>query len=140
MHPEEIIALIATIRENANKLIIQELKTAGVKGIVPSHGAILKILYMRGTVPMTEMAKLIHRDNSTVTTLTEKLATLQYVSKTKDPFDGRITNLCLTEKGKALQPVFDKISHRLLDRLYQGFSELEKDILIRLLERMVNNC
>ncbi|MCP4133739.1 MAG: MarR family transcriptional regulator [bacterium] len=138
--PDAIIGLVSIIREKANKRITEELESNGVAGLVPSHGAILGMLYTHGIVPMTEMAALIHRDNSTVTTLTEKLAALQYVSKTKDPHDKRITNISLTEKGRDLQPVFEEISQKILERLYEGFSDLEKDMLIRLLERMLGNC
>lgn len=140
MKPEEIIGLVSTIREKANRRIIQDLKREGIEGLAPSHGAILGMLYRHGTVPMTELAKRIHRDNSTVTTLIEKLAALGYVSKAKDPNDRRITNICLTDKGKVFQPRFEAISRTLLARLYQGFSELEQDMLVRLLERMLKNC
>lgn len=140
LKPEEIIGLVAVIREKANRRITQELKSAGIEGLAPSHGAILGMLYWHGTVSMTEMAKRIHRDNSTVTTLIEKLVVLGYVKKAKDPNDRRITNVCLTEKGRALQPVFERISQKLLERLYQGFSELEKEMLVRLLERVLKNC
>jgi DNA-binding MarR family transcriptional regulator len=139
MNTRHLIALIARIREKANKFLLNELKQHGIEGIAPSHGDILTTLYHHKTVTMAELAGRIHRDKSTVTVLVEKLVKLGYVEKMKDPADRRVTNLCLTETGKALEPVFEKISKKLISTAYQGFSTFEQEILIRLLERIQQN-
>ncbi len=140
MKPEAILGLVSAIREKANKSIVQYLKDEGIEDVAPSHGAILAMLYQHGNLTMSELAQHIKRDNSTVTTLVAKLEAAGYVEKIKNPEDRRITNICLTGKGSSLQPVFDSISKKLIQTIYQDFSDLEKEILIRLLEKILKNC
>ncbi|GAK58530.1 transcriptional regulator, MarR family [Candidatus Vecturithrix granuli] len=140
MKTNHIVGLIANIREKAHHFIIQELKAHNIEGLVPSHGAILSQLYhQEEKIPMAELAKRIDRDKSTVTTLVDKLVEVGYVRKVKEPNDRRMTYIVLTEQGQSIKPVIQAISHKMLAQLYAGFSDLEKEMLVRLLERMLQN-
>ncbi len=134
-----IVGLIANIREKAHHFIIQELKAHNIEGLVPSHGAILSQLYHQEKMPMAELAKRIERDKSTVTTLVDKLVEVGYVRKVKESNDRRMTYIVLTEQGQTIKPVIQAISCKMLTQLYAGFSDLEKEMLVRLLERMLQN-
>lgn len=88
---------------------------------------------------MGEMATRIRRDKSTVTTLVDKLVTLGYAEKQTSASDGRVTNVRLTEEGLGLKPLFDEISDELLETVYKGFSPEERFLLVRLLQRIIDN-
>jgi DNA-binding MarR family transcriptional regulator len=88
---------------------------------------------------MGQLAQAIDRDKSTVTVLVNKLAGLSYLEKRKDESDGRVTLIRLTEKGQRLEPVFKEISVGLIGKVYEGFTDLEQEILITLLDRIKNN-
>jgi hypothetical protein len=45
------LSLISRIREKANKFIVRELENHGIKGIVPSHGEILVLLFKVRNTP-----------------------------------------------------------------------------------------
>ena len=137
--PEGIVALIAQIREKVNRFILQELDHHGIQGLAPSHGDILATLFQETVLPMGELARMIDRDKSTVTTLVDKLIALGYVEKVKDDPDTRVTLVKLTEQGKALKPDFDEISARLLSRVYAGISAKEQQELVALLSRLRDN-
>jgi DNA-binding MarR family transcriptional regulator len=139
MKPQQIISLISKIRDSANQLILQELERHGIKGIVPSHGDILVILFSRDSVPMSELASLINKKKNTVTTLVDKLFKLVYVVKVNDPGDSRITLVCLTQKRRSLQTAFNRVSDVLLDKVYAGISEKEKGAVIKILLKIKNN-
>jgi DNA-binding MarR family transcriptional regulator len=139
MKPQQIISLISKIRDSANQLILQELERHGIKGIVPSHGDILVILFSRDSVPMSELASLINKKKNTVTTLVDKLFKLGYVVKVNDPGDSRITLVCLTQKRRSLQTAFSRVSDVLLDKVYAGISEKEKGAVIKILLKIKNN-
>jgi DNA-binding MarR family transcriptional regulator len=134
-----VLSLIATIRDRANRLIVDQLKEYGIEDILPAHGAVLVRLFVNETMTLGQVAKEIKRDKSTVTTLANRLERAGYIEKTKDPGDARVSIITLTLKGKELRPVFDKISVRLLETLYAGFSDLEKEVLVTLLGRMKRN-
>jgi DNA-binding MarR family transcriptional regulator len=134
-----VLSLISTIRDRANRLIVDQLKEYGIEDILPAHGAVLVRLFANETMTLGQVAKEIKRDKSTVTTLANRLERAGYIEKTKDPGDARVSIITLTLKGKELRPVFDKISVRLLETLYAGFSDLEKEVLVTLLGRMKRN-
>jgi DNA-binding MarR family transcriptional regulator len=88
---------------------------------------------------MGEIARLIDRDKSTVTTLVEKLVKLGYLDREKDPDDHRVTRVKLTKKGKALEADFENISKELLKCVYAGFSGKEKEMAVQMLARINRN-
>jgi len=85
---------------------------------------------------MKEIAEIIDKDKSTITSLIKKLIALDYVEKQKDMNDNRISMISLTAKGKALKASFLEISGKLVTRAYQGISEQEKEILNILLTKL----
>ena len=139
MQNERIIALVSAIRDKANGFILQQLKTRGITGIAPAHGGIFVHLFKNTELTMGQIAQLIERDTSTVTTLVDKLAALDYVERERDPADNRVTWVRLTKKGKSLEADFTGISRNLLSRVYKGLSDKEQGDLIRLLARVNNN-
>ena len=138
-HTEGIIALISTVRDKANKFILQKLREYGIEDIAPAHGAIFVTLFRNSELPMGEIAKIINRNKSTVTPLVNKLISLSYLEKRQDSSDNRVSLVRLTEKGKSLEKDFINISKELVSRVYDGFSDLEKEILVKLLNRIKNN-
>jgi len=134
-----IIALISTVRDASNKIIIQKLKERGIYDIAPAHGSILVALFRNSELPMGHIARMIDRDKSTVTTLVNKLIKNGYIERRKDDTDNRITLIRLTKKGKALESDFFEISRELISLVYCGFSDSEKETLVRLVKRVKNN-
>ncbi len=88
---------------------------------------------------MKEIAEIIDKDKSTITSLINKLIVLDYVEKKKDMDDNRISIISLTAKGKALKPVFMEISEKLIIKAFQGISDQEKEILNILLAKLNKN-
>lgn len=139
MKTDHVIALIARVRDRAHAFIIEELNKKKITGLVPSHGAILSILFKKDKVSMKELAEKIGRDKSTITALVNKLVAAGYVSKEKDLYDRRITRLCLTSKGRSLQPDFDEISEKLIATAFYGFSQEDREDIVKCMEKMFNN-
>jgi DNA-binding MarR family transcriptional regulator len=139
MKTEHVIALIARVRDRAYEFIIRELNKKKIKGLVPSHGGIMSTLLKRDRMSMKEIAERIGRDKSTVTALVNKLVDAGYVVKEKDPDDNRVTFLCLTAKGKSLERDFDAISGCLIDTAFRGFTQQEREELVRGIVKMLNN-
>lgn len=136
---KSVISSVAEVRDKANAFIVKRLGDHGIKQIAPSHGAIFYCLFEGHELTMGEIASVIHRDKSTVTTLVDKLAALGYAEKRKSVFDARVTHVRLTAEGLALKPVFDEISDELLRIAYKGFSPDEQFFVVRLLRRMSGN-
>ena len=139
MNPDAIIAVISSVRGHAYRFITRELELHGMKGLAPSHGAILDVLFLHDEISMSDIASRIERDKSTVTTLVHKLAEHGYVTRRKDPDDSRVTYVSLTPAGRALEPSFREISRALLKRTYRGFATEQKRVLADLLSMVLKN-
>lgn len=141
MKTNSIISLIANIHNQANKLIIEELKNKNLEGLAPSHGDILILLYNNEDgILMNKIASTIHKDKSTVTALVNKLEKLGFVEKFKSDFDSRSTIVKISKKGLELKPIFfENISRKLLDTSYNNFTQEEKNTLFKLLEKVLKN-
>ena len=131
--------LIGKIHSAANQFIINELEKHGIKGMVPSHGDILNVLYNNKSMTMKEIAIKIKRTQPTVTVLIDKLVEYGYVLKIKDTDDTRITNITLTKKGEDFQVIFHDISHNLNIKMHKGLNKDETGLLQNILERVSNN-
>ena len=117
-----LLSLISTIHEKGNRFIIEELKSNGADGLVPSHGDILVCLYQNDKMTMKEIA--------------DKINKLGYIKREISQEDSRYTYIVLTKKGQDFKPVFEKISEDLNNMLYKNLSEDESDILENLLQKI----
>jgi DNA-binding MarR family transcriptional regulator len=135
-----IIGNISTTRKKYQKFLENELKEHDIDNIVPSHGSILSVLYKNnGRLTMKEIASLIRRDKSTVTSLCNKLVSFGYIKKEKCEQDRRVTYITLTQKGIDIKPEFEEISKKLIDTAYKGFTQEEEETFIYLLNKISKN-
>lgn len=122
-----------------NDYIVGELKKHGISGIVTSHGGILYHLFNRKTLKMGEIAMLIDKDRSTVTTLIGKLSAMGYVKLEKDKSDKRASLVSLTEKGRKIEPIMDEISYGLNEKMYKDITSDQRSEYYNTLKKMISN-
>jgi len=60
-------------------------------------------------------------------------------SKKKRDADSRVTYIRLTEQGKAFQKDFQEISQSLNEKIFQGISETEMNMVDPILEKIMHN-
>lgn len=133
------ISVISHIHSQTADFLIKELKDAGFENFVSSHGNILFQLNKNGKMSMGELAKLINRDKSTTTVLVRKLEKENFV--VLEPFENDKRNkiIALTEKGFEYTKAMQKISQDLQKTFYKGFSDDEKILFCKFLEKIQNN-
>ena len=137
MKQTKTIFLISKIREKANKFILADLAQHGITKLAPSHGDILA--YQRERVTMKEISDSIHRTKPTVTVLVNKLTELGLVKKFQAAEDSRVIYVELTEQGKALQKLFEKISADLVQKVFQNMEQEEMKKLEISLQKILDN-
>ncbi len=106
---------------------------------VSSHGYILYILSKRGRMKMGEIAEVVNRGKSTTTVLIKKLRDEGLIREESDENDSRMKYISLTAKGKKYNALTASISKELLETCYRGFSQAEKEELLRLLVKLCAN-
>lgn len=139
METNLIINQISRIRDKAHAFLLKQLEAHQMKGIAPTHGDILWAILSSGELSMKELAEIIHRDKSTVTALVNKLIKFGYVKKRSDVNDSRVTLISLTSKGLELKDDVIEISFTLREKAYQGLTEKDKTVLMKLLDKIYQN-
>lgn len=139
MKTDNTIHLISRIHEKANAFLVEQLRGQGMNDLAPSHGDILAALFKRDEVTMTEIATLIHRDRSTVTQLVRKLERKGYVFSRENAADRRSSVVCLTEKGRSLEPFFKQVSEDLYAMAYSGMTVEEISRFQQLVRKVYHN-
>lgn len=136
MKKDQLIFLIGRIQYKANRLLTREMRALQIQGLAPSHGEILGSLMARGPLPMTEIARIIDKDKSTITALVNKLIKLGYVEKQRHLADNRICLIALSKKGAELKSNFQLIAQKLRAQSYKNISDEERETLLRLLTKI----
>lgn len=139
MNSDRIIHLVSRTRDRINRDMSRQLEEVGMGDIAPAHAGMIHTLARSGPVSMGELARVMERDNSTITTLAEKLRKRGYVRKTKSRLDSRSYMLELTEKGRSSSRQIVRLSRRVLRRFYKGMQTGERKELVRLLNLAYEN-
>lgn len=130
--------LARTVR-TANAFIMGRMEDLGMKGLVTSHGDILAALFACEPRTMQDLAEQIGRDPSTVTALVKKLASAGYVTTHKSEQDRRVTEVALTEQGRALEEGFQRISRELMHVQMKGINADDLETTCRVLRQIEDN-
>lgn len=141
MKDKYIIYFISKTKKYMEMFLEKQMKEKNIADLVPSHGNILTVLYesQEGQLKMKEIADKIGKDKSTVTALVNKLSDLGYVKKEESPTDKRSVYIRLTKKAVTIQEKYDAICEEVKGTAYKGFSEEEKQELLRLLKKLSDN-
>lgn len=140
MNTQGIVGQIARIREAANLLIEKELRERSIEGVVPAHGPALVFLFQqKKPVPIKAVVENIGRVKSTVTVMINTLEKHGYIKKTPCETDNRVVNIELTPKGRKIQKDFDEISNILIDKVYGGMKDKNREELVKQLNQIEQN-
>ncbi|MFH7015434.1 MarR family winged helix-turn-helix transcriptional regulator [Flavobacterium sp. FlaQc-47] len=111
-----------------------------VSDITVDQCLVLIILNDNEKISQIEIAKLIFKDNASVTRIIELMVTKDYLTREIDELDKRKTKLIITEKGKKtvvlLTPVF-KLNRQ---TALEGISAEEIELLDKILHKIISNC
>ena len=133
------MSLVSRIHSLSQDFLQRKMSAAGLPELASSHGYILFCLSQTERLTLGELAKKINRDKSTTTVLVRKLEQAGLVTLQKDGRDSRKKFISLTEKGCEYNAVTARLSEELLATSYAGFSEAEKEELLRLRVKMDGN-
>ena len=119
--------LIAKIHQITNRIFKKLLKEYGIKELNPGQGRILFALWQKDGVPIHELSRKTQLTKSTLTTMLERLESADFLKREPDETDGRIINVTLSEKSKALQKKYVDVSKKMTELFYGKLTEEEID-------------
>ena len=117
--------------------VARRLKPRTVDGRVdPASVFVLHQLAANAPVRLTELARCVGLDPSTVSRHINQLATGGYVTKADDPDDRRAARLQLTDSGQAVMDEAMRSRIAILDQAVMGWSEDDVRTLTTLMTRL----
>jgi len=132
--------LISRSKSLLDKYIQEALEKKGFSGLVSSHGELIIVVaeYKNGII-MKDLAKLIGKDPSTVSSLVKKLEKNDYVSLSKSEIDQRSRLVKLKSKGWLFLEVITDISNQLFDLIYNEIEDDNRIVFRTTLNKIINN-
>ena len=131
------------IREHIDKISSQMRRqySEALRGLDLHVGQdnLLCKLWTAGEIKQIQLTELLNCEPSTITNMVKTLEKKGFVSRKKDPNDGRVTRVCLTEKGWEVREPIKEIWRNQQEKLLKGLTEETRVLLNELLQQMEKN-
>ena len=131
--------LISRIHRMGGRLFDRLLSEADIDAFNGAQGRILYVLWQEDGVSISEIAQRTGLANTTLTSMIDRLEEAELIRREAVPGDRRRQRIVLTEKARALKNDYERISQRMNDLYYVGFTEEEYAQLEGYLLRILSN-
>jgi len=131
--------LISQIKQIQGRIFERLLNEAGIGEFTGAQGRILYVLWQEDDLPIVELARRTGLAKTTLTSMLDRMEKQGHVSRNADPQDRRQIRITLTEKARALNDAYNRISARMNEIFYAGFSDEEILAFERSLDRILQN-
>ena len=96
-------------------------------------------LWTANEITQMQLTELLNCEPSTVTNMVKTLEKKGFVYRKKDPVDGRVSRVYLTEKGLAVREPITQIWRKQQDKLLKGLTAENRVLLNEFLQQMEKN-
>jgi DNA-binding MarR family transcriptional regulator len=107
------------------------------RGVTVAEWVMMRALYGKAPMPPSRLAKEIGMTRGAITKLADRLIGKSLIVRTANRDDGRAQTLALTPRGVTLVPELAALADRNDAEFFDHLSVAEREILERLLRRMV---
>jgi len=140
MHSEfsrRIIRVISRLNRLRKRFMNERLRAYGLSG--PLYLFLITLDRTPGA-SQDYLAERFYMDKGNVARGVKRLLELGYIRRETDKNDRRQKNLYLTESGKELLPIIYSLLMQWSTTMSENFDDKERDMVVELLERMLDNC
>ena len=97
------------------------------------------MLWQNDDISISRLSSQTSLANTTLTAMLDRMENIGLIVRKPDPKDRRNRLIALTEKAKSLQDDYTKISQKMNEIYYTGFTEAEIMQFESYLQRILNN-
>ena len=117
--------LISRVKRVGSRRFDRLLAESGIDAFNGAQGRILYVLWQQDDVPISTLSAQTGLANTTLTSMLDRMEQAELVRRVPAKYDRRKVHIVLTDKAKALQEDYERISQAMNDLYYIGFSEDE---------------
>lgn len=131
--------LISRIKQIGTRIFDHMLATSGIDSFNGAQGRILYVLWQNDGISISNLSSQTSLANTSLTAMLDRMENIGLIVRKPDSRDRRNRLIALTEKAKALQDDYTKISQKMNEIYYTGFTETEIVQFESYLQRILNN-
>lgn len=132
--------LISRVKRVGSRRFDRLLAESGIDAFNGAQGRILYVLWQGDDIPISALSAQTGLANTTLTSMLDRMEQSGLVQRVPARNDRRKINILLTDKAKALQGDYERISQEMNELYYIGFTEEEirqfEGYLLRILDNL----
>jgi DNA-binding MarR family transcriptional regulator len=130
--------LISKIHRLSGRVFSRMLKEHDIE-INPAQGRILFALWREDGIPIRDLARRTSLGKSTLTSMLDRLEESGHIVRERSETDRRVILIKRTEKDRAAQAAYERVSSAMTAVYYRGLTQEEIDRFEQTLERILAN-
>lgn len=131
--------LISRIKQVGGRLFDRMLAEADIDAFNGAQGRILYVLWQGDGLTISQLSAQTSLANTTLTSMLDRMEQAALIQRTPSPTDRRALLIRLTDKARALREDYDRISQRMNELYYLGFTSEEISQFEGYLQRVLDN-
>ena len=131
--------LISRIKQVGTRIFDRMLADSGIDAFNGAQGRILYVLWQNDEISISSLSAQTSLANTTLTNMLDRMENLGLIVRKPDPQDRRNRLIALTEKARGLQDDYTRISNKMNEIYYTGFTEKEIIQFEAYLQRVLDN-
>lgn len=131
--------LISRIKQAGTRIFDRMLAASGIDEFNGAQGRILYVLWQHEDISISSLSAKTSLANTTLTSMLDRMESSGLIVRKPDPADRRSRLIALTDKAKALQHDYERVSQQMNERYYIGFTESEIRQFEAYLQRVLAN-
>ena len=131
--------LISRIKQMGTRIFDRMLAASGIDSFNGAQGRILYVLWQNDAISISSLSAQTSLANTTLTAMLDRMESMGLIVRQHDPKDRRNRLIALTDKARSLQDDYTRISQKMNEIYYDGFTEAEIMQFESYLQRILNN-
>lgn len=131
--------LISRIKQVGGRLFDRMLAEADIDAFNGAQGRILYVLWQGDGVTISQLSAQTSLANTTLTSMLDRMEQSGLIQREPSLTDRRALLIRLTDKARDLRQDYDRISQKMNDMYYLGFTKKEVQQFEGYLERVLSN-
>lgn len=131
--------LITQIKQISGRLFEKLLINAGVEEFSGAQGRILYVLWQKDGIPIIELARETGLAKTSLTSMLERMENAKLITRIPDRNDKRKISISLTDAARELSEEYHRVSRKMNEIFYAGFSDEEVTAFDNTLRRILSN-